>query len=57
MAKKIQIFDELMEGFRDAIVRKKGRHVALRATEIRRAKPTRPAKKIRIHSVKAPPTF
>lgn len=35
MSKRFQIFDELMEGFRDAIARKKGRHVALRVTEIR----------------------
>jgi hypothetical protein len=55
MAKKIQIFDELMEGFRDAIARKKGRHVALRVTEIRRSDPTRPAKKNRSRPDKATP--
>jgi putative transcriptional regulator len=42
MAKKVQIFDELMEGFRDAIARKKGHAVALRVTEIPRVKPMRP---------------
>ena len=49
MAKKVQIFDELMEGFRDAIARKKGNAVALRVTEIPRVKPMRPRqiKKIR----------
>jgi putative transcriptional regulator len=49
MAKKVQIFDELMEGFRDAIARKKGHAVALRVTEIPRVKPMRPRqiKKIR----------
>jgi len=45
MPKKVQIFDELMEGFRDAIARKKGGRVALRVTEIGRANPSRPAKK------------
>jgi putative transcriptional regulator len=49
MAKKVQIFDELMEGFRDAIARKKGHAVSLRVTEIPRVKPMRPRqiKKIR----------
>jgi putative transcriptional regulator len=49
MAKKVQIFEELMEGFRDAIARKKGHTVALRVTEIPRVKPMRPRqiKKIR----------
>jgi putative transcriptional regulator len=49
MPKKVQIFDELMEGFRDAIARKKGHTVALRVTEIPRVKPMRPRqiKKIR----------
>src|SRR5271169_5044837 len=49
MAKKIQIFDELMEGFRDAVARKKGHAVALRVTEIPRVKPMPPRqiKKIR----------
>lgn len=49
MAKKIQIFDALMEGFRDAIARKKGKSVSLRVTEIPRVKPMRPRqiKKIR----------
>jgi putative transcriptional regulator len=49
MAKRVQIFDELMEGFRDAIARKKGHAVALRVTEIPRVKPMRPRqiKKIR----------
>ena len=55
MTKKIHIFDELMEGFRDAIARKKGRHVALRVTNIRRADPTRPAKKNRSRSDEATP--
>lgn len=49
MAKKIQIFGALMEGFRDAIARKKGQPVQLRVTEIPRVKPMRPRqiKKIR----------
>ena len=49
MAKKVQIFDELMEGFRDAIAQRKGHAVALRITEIPRVKPMRPRqiKKIR----------
>ncbi|MHB8501875.1 MAG: hypothetical protein ACYDCG_02640 [Candidatus Acidiferrales bacterium] len=42
MAKKIQIFDGLMKGFRDAIARKNGRLVALRVTEISRIKLKRP---------------
>ncbi len=36
MAKKIQIFDALMEGFQEAVARKKGCNVALRVTEIPR---------------------
>jgi hypothetical protein len=55
MPKKVQIFDELMEGFRDAIARKKGRHVALRVTEIGRANPSRPAKENRSRYDKAAP--
>lgn len=42
MSKKVQIFDALMEGFRDAIARKRGQPVALRVTEIPRVKPMRP---------------
>ena len=42
MATKIQIFDALMEGFQEAVARKKGRKVALRVTEIPRVKPIRP---------------
>lgn len=45
MAKKIQIFDELMDGFRDAIARKKGRHVALRVTQLRCLKHNRRRRK------------
>ena len=50
MPKKIQIFDALMEGFHDAIARKKGHKVALRVTEIPRVKPMRPRqiKRIRL---------
>jgi putative transcriptional regulator len=50
MPKKIQIFDALMEGFQDAIARKKGQKVALRVTEIPRVKPMRPRqiKRIRL---------
>lgn len=50
MPKKIQIFDALMEGFQDAIARKKGHKVALRVTEIPRVKPMRPRqiKRIRL---------
>jgi putative transcriptional regulator len=50
MPKKIQIFDALMEGFQDAIARKKGKKVALRVTEIPRVKPMRPRqiKRIRL---------
>jgi hypothetical protein len=55
MPKKVQIFDDLMEGFRDAIARKKGRHVALRVTEIGRANPSRPAKENRSRYDKAAP--
>jgi DNA-binding transcriptional regulator YiaG len=49
MPKKVQIFDALMEGFRDAIARKNGQSVSLRVTEIPRVKPMRPRqiKKIR----------
>jgi putative transcriptional regulator len=49
MRKKIQIFDALMEGFQDAIARKKGQPVSLRVSEIPRVKPMRPRqiKKIR----------
>jgi putative transcriptional regulator len=42
MAKKIPVFDALMEGFQDAIARKKGHKVGLRVTEIPRVKPMRP---------------
>ena len=48
MAKNVQIFDELMEGFRDAIARKKGLPTALGVTEMPRVKhvrPTRPKKR------------
>jgi hypothetical protein len=38
MAKKVQIFDALMEGFRAAIARKKGRKVDLWVTKITSAK-------------------
>jgi hypothetical protein len=55
MPKKVRIFDELIEGLRDAIARKKGRHVALRVTEIGRANPSRPAKKSRSRYDKAAP--
>jgi hypothetical protein len=55
MAKKIKIFDEMMEGFRDAIARKKGGHVALRVTGIRRANPARSARKNRSRYDKATP--
>jgi putative transcriptional regulator len=50
MPKKIQIFDPLMEGFQDAVARKKGLKVALRVTEIPRVKPMRPRqiKRIRL---------
>jgi hypothetical protein len=41
MPKKVKFFDALMEGFRDAIARKKGRHVALRVTRLPRLKPRR----------------
>lgn len=41
MAKKIQVFEALMEGFQNAIARKKGHKVALRVTEIPRVKPMR----------------
>jgi hypothetical protein len=55
MPKKVQIFDEMMEGFRDAVARKKGCHVALRVEEIRRANPSRPAKKNRSRYDEATP--
>lgn len=42
MPKKVQIFDALMEGFREAIARKRGQTVALGETEIPRVKPMRP---------------
>ena len=42
MTKKIQIFDALIQGFHDAIARKKGRHVSLRDTKIPRVRPIRP---------------
>jgi putative transcriptional regulator len=42
MPKQVQIFDALMEGFRDAIARKKGHPVQLRVTEIPRVKPMHP---------------
>lgn len=42
MPKKTEIFDDLMEGFQDAIARKKGRRVGLRLTEIPRVKPMKP---------------
>ena len=50
MAKKIQVFDALMAGFRDAVARKKGHNTGLRVTEIPRVKPMRPRqiKKIRL---------
>ncbi len=63
MAKKIQIFDALMEGFQEAVARKKGRKVALRVTEIPRVKPmrTRQIKRanpcLRIFSMSVPKSF
>lgn len=57
MPKKVQIFDELMAGFHDAIAQKKGRHVVLRVAEIRRANPSRPAKKSRSRHDKVTPKF
>jgi putative transcriptional regulator len=42
VARKIQIFDELMAGFSDAIALKKGRKTALRITQIPRVKPMKP---------------
>ena len=49
MAKKNQIFDELMQGFQAAIARKKGQRVALRGTRLSRLKRNRlqPVKKDR----------
>ena len=48
MAKKIQIFNELMEGFREAIARKKGHGAVLRVTQLPRLRRNRgsQAKKI-----------
>ncbi len=63
MAKKIQIFDALMEGFQEAVARKKGRKVALRVTEIPRVKPMRPRQIkranpfLRIFSMSVPKSF
>jgi putative transcriptional regulator len=50
MAKKVQVFDELMEGFREAIARKKGHNSRLQVTNIPRVKPMRPRqiKRIRL---------
>jgi len=50
MAKKVQVFDDLMEGFREAIARKKGQNTTLRVTNIPRVKPMRPRqiKRIRL---------
>ena len=45
MVRKMQIFDELMGGFRDAIARKMGQSMSLRVTEIPRVKPTRPSRR------------
>lgn len=42
MTRKVQVFDELMAGFRDAIAQKKGRKTGLRITEIPRVKPMKP---------------
>lgn len=42
MPRKIQIFDDLMHGFEQAIALKKGRKVGLRITEIPRVKPMKP---------------
>jgi hypothetical protein len=47
MARKIQIFNELMKGFRDAIARKRGNRVALRVTRLPRLKRPEPDKKDR----------
>lgn len=42
MARKIQVFEGLMQGFRDSIALKKGRKTGLRVTEIPRVKPMKP---------------
>jgi putative transcriptional regulator len=42
MPKKVQVFDDLMAGFRDAIALKKGRRTGLRVTEVPRIKPMKP---------------
>ena len=48
MAKKVQVFEDLMEGFREAIARKKGQSTTLRVTNIPRVKPMRPRRIKRI---------
>lgn len=42
MRRKIKVFDDLMEGFRDAVALKRGRKVGLRITEIPSVKPMKP---------------
>jgi putative transcriptional regulator len=47
-AKKVQVFDDLMEGFREAIRYRNGKKVALRVTRFSPPKPIRPAEIRRI---------
>ena len=47
-AKKVQVFDDLMESFREAIRYRNGKKVALRVTRFSPPKPIRPAEIRRI---------
>lgn len=51
MPKKVQIFDALMEGFREAIARKKGYRVGLRLTQILRARRKRRSRLKKIRAI------
>jgi putative transcriptional regulator len=42
MRRKVQVFDDLMAGFRDALALKKGGEPGLRVTTIPRVKPMKP---------------
>lgn len=42
MTRKVQVFDDLIAGLREAIALKKGRKSSLRITEIPRVKPMKP---------------
>lgn len=51
MPKKVQIFDALIEGFRQAIARKEGHRVGLRLTRVPRPKHKSPSRLKKIRAI------